>query len=94
MAKVATLAPGEKTSDASVLPRAYRHPRSNEGFPSALTTVELVALQTAHPEMTVATYFALGTTVGVTLPLEPSLPATVTDPPNVWRVRHLAFYPT
>jgi hypothetical protein len=44
--------------------------------------------------MTVATYFALGTTVGVTLPLEPSLPATVTDPPNVWRVRHLAFYPT
>ena len=24
--------PGEKTADASVLPRAYRHPKSTEGF--------------------------------------------------------------
>ena len=94
MAAIATLAPGEKTSDTSVLPRAYRHPKSTEGFPSALTTVQLVGLQTEHTEITNAAYFAAGGSLTVTLPLEPSVPGAVTSPPNVWRIRHLAFYPT
>lgn len=94
LAAVGILAPGEKTASASVLPRAYRHPKATEGFPSALTTTQLVGLQTTHTEITNAAYFAKDLTVGVTLPLEPSVPGSVTSAPNVWRVRHLAFYPT
>lgn len=94
MAAVAALAPGEKTGSASVLPRAYRHPKSTEGFPSALTTTQLVGLQVAHTEITNAAYFAHDESVGVDLPLEPDTAGAVTDPPNVWRVNRLAFYPT
>lgn len=94
MADIATLSPGEKTTDASVLPRAYRHPKSTEGFPSAVTSAQLVRLQSKHTEITDAAYFAFEESVGVTLPLEPDTAGAVTDPPNVWRVSHLAFYPT
>ena len=93
MAAVAALAPGEKTSNADVLPRAYRHPKSSEGFPSDVTTVQLVHLQTEHTEITNAEYFAFEESTGVTLPLTPDAPGAVTSPPNVWRVLHLAFYP-
>lgn len=92
-AAVATLAPGEKTTVADVLPRAYRHPKSTEGFPSAVTTVQLVRLQVDHPEITNAEFFADGGSVGVTLPLEPDAASAVADPPNVFRVHHLGFYP-
>jgi hypothetical protein len=67
---------------------------TSEPSPSALTTTQLVGLQTTHTEITNAAYFAKDLTVGVTLPLEPSVPGSVTSAPNVWRVRHLAFYPT
>lgn len=101
LAQVARLAPGEKTAEVSVLPRGYRHPAADvvhevgEGPTnrSGLTTLELAALQLAHPEITNAAYYASGGVVGVTLPLLPSLPFTVTNPPLVLRVRRLAFYP-
>jgi hypothetical protein len=98
MAAVALLAPGEKTTVAGVLPRAYRHPKASEGFPSALTTTQLVKLQTEHPEILNASYFAQDTTGSistvVSLPLEPDVPTLVTDPPKVFRVQNLGLYPT
>jgi hypothetical protein len=93
-AAVALLAPGEKTDSVAVLPRAYRHPRSIEGFPSGLTTTQLVALQNAHAEVTSAEYFRRSETLAVTLPIEPLTSPDPTLPPNVLRVRRLAFYPT
>jgi len=93
MAQVALLAPGEKTADANVLPRAARHPKSILGFPSAVTTTALTAMQTAYAEVSNAAYAAINDTTGYVLPLEPAVPASVTSPPNVWRVRRLAFYP-
>ena len=93
MAEVAKLAPGEKTSDVDVLPRAYRHPRAIDGFPSGLTTKQLTAVQTAYGEIQNASYFALNGSTSYTLPLEPSVPASVTDAPNIWRVKHFSVYP-
>lgn len=90
--QIALLDPGEKTSNADVLPRAYRHPREADGFPSTVTTKQLSKLQTDFSEFTNLTYFALNGSTSYTLPLAPSLPAAVTDPPNVWRVKHLGIY--
>lgn len=93
MASVALLAPGEKTSDTVVLPRAYRHPKSSAGYPSAVTTTQLTGLQTSFPEVSNASYLTINDTAGFTLPLEPALPGSVRQGPFVWRVRRLAFYP-
>lgn len=93
MEQIATLAPGEKTASLAVLPRAVRRPKAIEGAPSAVTTVQLSAMQTAHGEISNASYFALNNSTGYTLPLEPAVPSTVTDPPKVHRVAHLALYP-
>jgi uncharacterized phage protein gp47/JayE len=93
MTHIATLAPGEKTSDADVLPRAKRHPKATQGAPSAVTTTLLAGLQTAYPKVTNAAFFYLNG-LSPTLPLEPSVPAFSTDPPNIWRVLRLALYPT
>lgn len=93
MAEVAKLAPGEKTTEVDVLPRAYRHPRAIDGFPSGLTTRQLTAVQTSYGEIQNASYFALNGSTGYTLPLEPSVPGAVTSAPNIWRVKHFAVYP-
>lgn len=93
MAEIAKLAPGEKTASSVVLPRAYRHPRAIDGAPSAVTTSQLAVVETAHDEISNANYFALNGTTAYTLPLEPSVPAAIASPPNVWRVKHFAIYP-
>ncbi len=91
-AQIALLSPGEKTADTDVLPRAYRHPRAIDGFPSAVTTTQLTALQTAFPAISNAAYFYVNA-LSPTLPVEPTVPAAVTDAPNVWRVLRLSIYP-
>lgn len=97
-ASVSALSPGEWTAESDVLPRAYRHPTTEDGYASAVTTMQLAAMQTAHPEMVNASYFAIddGTEYvsNYTLPLEPTVAATVSaDAPNVFRIERLAFYP-
>jgi phage-related baseplate assembly protein len=91
-AAIALLSPGEKTADAEVLPRAYRHPRAIDGYPSAVTTTQLTALQSAFPAISNAAYFYLGG-LSFTLPVEPTVASAVTDSPNVWRVSKFALYP-
>jgi hypothetical protein len=93
MAFVARLAPGEKTSNADVLPRAHRHPKATQGSPSAVTTTLLASLQTNFPPITNAAFF-YANGLSFSLPLEPDVPAFSTDPPNVWRIRKVALYPT
>lgn len=90
---VAALAPGEKTSNSAVLPRAYRHPRTIDGFPSGVTVDLVSALHDRHTEIVSPTFFALNGSTAYTLPLEPTVPASVTSPPNVWRVLRFAIYP-
>ena len=90
---IATLAPGEKTSDANVLPRAYRHPRTIDGYPSGVTNDLVSKLHDAHSEIVSPSFFALNGSTAYTLPLEPTVPASVVSPPNVWRVLRFAIYP-
>ena len=93
MGEIAKLSPGEKTSNALVLPRAYRHPRTVDGFPSAVTTRPLSHMQDTHGEITNANYFSFAGSSTFTLPIEPAVSAAITDPPNVWRVKNWAIYP-
>jgi hypothetical protein len=93
MAEVAKLAPGEKTSDADVLPRAFRRPATEDGFPSALTTRLVSTMQTSHTEISNAAFFMIDESPAE-LPFEPDPPSPVTDPPQVLRIAGLALYPT
>jgi len=92
-AQVALLAPGEKTGETIVLPRAARHPSTSQGSPSAITTQQLSALERAYPEFQGASFYWLAGSLTITLPSEPNVPSSVTDPPNVWRVLKFAVYP-
>lgn len=89
---VGRLAPGEKTSNATVLERAFRRPSAQEGASSGITTQLLGELQTKHSELINATFFGLNG-LSFSLPLEPSTAASITSPPKVWRANRLAFYP-
>lgn len=98
--QVALLSPGEKTSNTDLLPRAYRHPRSVDGFPSAMTTNQVTDLQQQFSEIQNIAYYATGygalaapITV-FSLPYDVPTIATVTSPPNIWRVGNLGFYPS
>lgn len=93
MAQVALLAPGEKTSEASVLPRAFRRPATEDGYPSALTTRLVSTMQTSHAEISNAAFFMIDE-AAAELPFEPDPPAAVTSPPQVLRISGLALFPT
>ena len=90
---VAKLAPGEKTSEVLVLPRAYRRPRDKEGFKSKIDYNLTKEVESKHNELTQALFFAVNGTSSFTIPLTPSLPGTVTSPPKVYRILRLGFYP-
>jgi len=91
--EVAKLGPGEKTSDTTILARAYRHPRGGEGSPSGADTRLLARVFNERPEVNGIRFTAINGTASPTLPVEPTVPTTVTDAPNVWRVNELGFYP-
>lgn len=96
--QIAALSPGEWTSEADVLPRAYRHPTTEDGYPSAVTTMQLAKMQTEHTEIVNASYFSLDKGIEYvltySLPFEPTVAISVdADAPNVLRVSRLAFYP-
>jgi hypothetical protein len=76
-----------------VLPRAYRHPRTIDGYPSGITIDLVSAMHDAHSEIVSPSFFALNGSTAYTLPLEPTVPAAVTSPPNIWRVLRFAIYP-
>jgi hypothetical protein len=96
LAQFALMGPGEKTSNASALIRGFRHPRTAAGWPTSLGPHLARAISNAQTEVESVQFFYRtdGTTTltdssGVVLP---QVPATVTDPPNIFVPRHIAFY--
>lgn len=85
---VASLAPGEKSSDATVLLRATRKPRKDVA-PSGVTTKPLVTLQNLG--VTSADFAAINELAPV-YPVEPPVPSVPTDAPNVWKLKNIGFY--
>lgn len=96
LAAFALMGPGESTSNASALARGFRHPRSAAGWPMTLGPHLTRALVDAGTEVESAQYFHRtdGTTTltGSSGLVTPQVPAALTDPPKIFRPRHLAFY--
>lgn len=86
LAAFAALGPGEKTANATVLARAYRRPVPTLAWPSGLDAAVLRAITNAGDEVLDVAY-RFRTLVA------PPLPASITDPPNIFVPRNLAFYP-
>lgn len=80
------LGPGENTEDPNRTPRALRHPYVADESPSALSFETLRLFQSAHAEISDLDYAKKS-------PSKPSVPATVSDPPNALVPRHFALYP-
>lgn len=81
----ARLGPGEKTSNASALVRGYRHP--NVSWPMNIDSAFTARVQDAGDEITLVT-------LRYSLKSSPSVPAGVTDPPNILVPNYIAFYPS
>jgi len=89
--------PGEESDDAGVIPRALRHPYVTDEDPTSITNTTLAQWSNgfpesgdspAHPGFPEITGFELG----YANKTEPTLPASVDDPPNVLVPRHFAIY--
>lgn len=95
LAAFALMGPGERSSNASVLIRAFRHPRSAAGWPMTLGG-HLTRALADNDEVESAQYFHRtdGTTTltGSSGLVTPQVPAALTDPPNIFVPRHIAFY--
>lgn len=76
--------PHENTADAFRLPRALRHPYAVDESPAQLTTRQLSAIQTAHPEIANITWGHTTTLV---------VPATVDLAPECFAPQHFGIYP-
>ncbi len=96
LAAFALMGPGEKTNNVSALVRGYRRPRSSAGWPMTLGTHLTRALTDGQSEIESAQFFHRtdGTTTltGSAGVVFPQLPPSLTDPPRIFRPRHLAFY--
>ena len=79
------LGPAENTSDANRLPRADRHPLVANGTPSDVTVLALTAIVNAHDEITDADY-------GYRSATTPTIPASVSSAPYVFRPTHFGVY--
>ena len=80
------MGPGEKTSVADILQRAFRHPSPNLTWPASVDASQLRALTDSGPEVLSATYFFRSTTT-------PAVPGSPTSPPNQLIPGRLALYP-
>lgn len=90
------MGPGEKTDNASALVRGFRHPVPSTGWPYSVGPFLLRDLSDTGDEVLDAQFLHRtdGTTTkqGSTGLLTPQVPAVVTDPPNQFIPRHIAFY--
>lgn len=97
LAQFALMGPGEVTSNASALIRGFRHPIPANGWPMALAPHLLNALAKAHEEVLSAQFLyrtALSHSVltGSSGALSPNVPASISDPPNQFVPKNIAFY--
>lgn len=84
----AAMGPGEKSNVATLLPRAYRKPRPNLGFPNAINASMLRAIIESSEEVLAADFW-YRTYDGDA----PDLPTTIETEPNIYVPRHIGFYP-
>lgn len=82
----ALMGPGEKTSNADVLPRAYRHPAPATAWSMAVDATMLRAITDAGDEVLAAQFLYR------TDDDDPAVPASITDPPNIFVPRHVGLY--
>jgi uncharacterized phage protein gp47/JayE len=98
LAAFAQMGPGEKSGNASVSARGFRHPRPTTSAPYALTTHLCRALTDAQGEVQAAQFLHRtdGTTT-LTGPAGSVTPQTLSSgaiesPPNIYIPRRIAFY--
>lgn len=84
------LGPGEKTSNALLLPRSRRHPPPDIQGPMAINSRIITGIESQFAEIALeyAARYAVGTTTPKT---GPTVPATTADPPNIIVLKHLSF---
>lgn len=98
LAHFALMGPGEKTSNASALARGFRHPPPSLGeWPYRIDPKMLGAVSDSGDEVEDALFLyrtaaGAGTVYGAGGSLTPPVPASVTDPTNIFIPRRLAFY--
>ena len=83
---MAMMGPGEKTSNASVLARGYRHPLPVNSWPYALNATVLKTVSNSGTEVLDTSYYYRSTTT-------PAVPGSVANSPNILVPRHIGFYP-
>lgn len=84
------LGPGEKTSNALLLPRSRRHPPPDILGPMQINSRIITGIETQFPEIALS-YAARYTTNTTTTKTGPTVPATTADPPNIIVLKYLAF---
>lgn len=87
LAHMALMGPGEKTANATLLVRSYRHPVPQLEWPYSLDARLLRAISDVGDEVLDSSYSYRSATT-------PTVPAAVTDAPSILTPRHAAFYPT
>lgn len=96
LAAFALMGPGEKSSNPSALVRGFRHPRSAAGWPMTLGGHLTRAITNTGPEVESAQFLhrtdGTSTVTGSAGLVTPQVPAALTDPTNIFRPRHVAFY--
>jgi hypothetical protein len=80
----ALMGPGEKTSNPTVLQRAFRHPPPQLAWPYSLGAVQLRAIEEVGAEVLATQWL---------YPLLAARTPAVHDPPNILVPRHCGFYP-
>lgn len=93
----ALMGPGEKSDNAYVLQRAYRHPIPAQSFPYELGAQTLSPL-TKLQEVSSAQFIyrdasGVSTLNGPSGTFAPAIPTVVTDPTNIFVPKRIGFYP-
>lgn len=97
LAQFAVMGPGEKSSSPSALIRGFRRPRPAQSWPYTLGGHLTKAITNANEEVASAQFFHRTDSVQTPLTgpaslLSPQVPAVISDPPKIFRPRHIAFY--
>ena len=97
LAQFALMGPGEVTSNVSALVRGFRHPIPSNGWPMALAPHLLNVLTKKHEEVSSAQFLyrtapSHSVLTGSSGALNPNVPASISDPPNQFVPKNLAFY--
>lgn len=80
------MGPGEKTTDANVLPRAFRHPLPQLNWPYSLDATQLRKVEDVGEEVLAAQWQFRSVAT-------PAVPGAITSPPNILIPNAIGFYP-